>query len=109
MNFLKSMKSSLLAVTFLSLGACSGAHNQTSAVPPVDLDDSCVIAAGGQLSRDLHMEATDGRALPLPDPFHRTVELDAKTAGRKVTYVYECVYGRGAYAGEIHVVPVGHR
>lgn len=69
---------------------------------PDQVDRACIISAGNDLRRALHVEATAGRAFPPPagrdTVSERLVELDAQSAGVPVTYVYACgANGMGAF------------
>ena len=92
MNIEQSTSAIALAMT---LGAC-GAPEPAPYIASEEIDRSCVIAASDKLRMVRRLEASDGRAMPSPSGpngsyQYRMVELDAVSAGQKVTYVFACV------------------
>ena len=100
----------LSAITISMLSACTmQGQRPTLTVSPEQVDRACIISAGNDLRRALNVEAQGGRSLPPPagrDPVsERMVELDAKSAGVPVTYLFACsASDKGAWTA-----PIGRR
>jgi len=104
----------LLTLPLLVLGGCAQNHQRpaTTSLTNEQVDRACILQAGSDLQRILHLEATGGRALPPPAGMKnpspatdRLVELDTTSVGQKVTYSFLCSTNA---SGTAFTSPLGH-
>jgi hypothetical protein len=113
------MMNHLLILPLLGLAGCAPGYWDPPAAEPIsaaELDRACITAAGDKLSSLFgHEEATHGRIVPMPagnsGPSgsivdERTVELDARSAGLPMTYVFYCWR---FVDGQIIAQPIGRK
>lgn len=102
-------------VVFSALSACVQQQQRPTAqyVPnipftPEQVDKMCIINSGHELRKVLNLEATGGRALAKPNNAvdERIVELDTKSAGISVTYMFSCTV---LPTGTVLTPPIGRK